>query len=749
MASQVLRIGYRPLRVGFLIRPESIADLLLSVRLNTVVWGGIYNPLIPVGDDPRLVDRLIAAFKVDVLHPIADSDRLNEVLRRYKHLAWPDALPGASGFFEQEAAALKLRVMDVLYWIERNRPEEDRSPYCFVRWSDNDPLAPLFACMFGQFPTRELGLPFDYQSAFIRGLHAQDVPILEGQSVHNFLYHRIAPIGSTGTNLEPQDPLPLRDHGVFVAEPNFHNLVGYWNARASGDSCTFFPLAHETRLLPYAREYLRQLAGWVARQTGFRRSISIWREPDQAVPEEITGEVPDDVRVLINSLNQEPDYRLPLFCKEPHSVVASLDTSAEGSPSFAISLPNEVKLEDMPYESRAQQWVVTVSPLAEFREGHTLQLPFIPRLNEWYSHRTGSIPHRLRVQTGGIGVVKELWDQTLQLWPIGGGAVIYKILELAGFRVAPSVPGRIAQQLITQMGGLEGCRVFKIPGVRKLIALKSAREGITRSTAVHTIFDKTETGASSFAKFKSLVIASRETSGTPDLTFNYLLRQGVFRPGLKFDCPRCTLDSWVSLGEVSETCNCGYCGQKFLVAPHLKNRGDWRFRLTGLFGREGGHEGAVPVVLTLLQLLRVHGFEGSFLYSTGTELKAGDDQCEVDAIVVERSRGEVRLLLGECKTSGEVTNDDITKLLRVQRRVSKIGIECYPLFAKTTEHFTDIEIERLKGLRREHVWPILFTAAELEPYEPYENLRETGAELRHPHDLRDLARNSELLYLTP
>lgn len=182
MASQVLRVGYRPLRVGLLIRAGNIDDLLLGVCLNTVLWGGVYNPLIPVGEDSKIVQRMIKAFKVDVLHPLADSDQLNEVLRGHKHLEWPNAISGASGLFGRGESELELHAVDVLHWVSRSRPEEGKSPYCIVRWNEADSLALLFACMFGQFPKRELGLQFDYQGTFVRVLAAQDVPILQDQS---------------------------------------------------------------------------------------------------------------------------------------------------------------------------------------------------------------------------------------------------------------------------------------------------------------------------------------------------------------------------------------------------------------------------------------------------------------------------------------------------------------------------------------------------------------------------------------
>jgi hypothetical protein len=44
-----------------------------------------------------------------------------------------------------------------------------------------------------------------------------------------------------------------------------------------------------------------------------------------------------------------------------------------------------------------------------------------------------------------------------------------KLFEYVGINAQQSMPGRIAFRLIAQLGGLQGCQVLKIAGVRKLI----------------------------------------------------------------------------------------------------------------------------------------------------------------------------------------------------------------------------------------------------------------------------------------
>src|ERR1700737_127129 len=75
---------------------------------------------------------------------------------------------------------------------------------------------------------------------------------------------------------------------------------------------------------------------------------------------------------------------------------------------------------------------------------------------------------------------------------------------------------------------------------------------------------------------------------------------------------------------------------------------------SGLFGRADNQEGAVPVTLTLQQLMRMHSLADG-IYTTAMDLKpkgATIPRCETDFVVLT-TRGhdrKVQIAVGECKT---------------------------------------------------------------------------------------------------
>jgi hypothetical protein len=74
--------------MGWLVRDGSLEDFRRAIRLSHTLWGGRFNPIIPV-QDRSLASDLIRTFQVDCLYNVADSPEVAAVLSDFKHLMWP------------------------------------------------------------------------------------------------------------------------------------------------------------------------------------------------------------------------------------------------------------------------------------------------------------------------------------------------------------------------------------------------------------------------------------------------------------------------------------------------------------------------------------------------------------------------------------------------------------------------------------------------------------------------------------
>src|SRR5690348_6720805 len=145
MATGLAEVAYRPIRIGMLIRDGSRDDLLAAIRLNTVLWGGAFNPVVQIGRSERRADYVVRHVPVDVLHPIADRAPLRRVIERHRELEWPPF----GGLIQAEGNESRLAAVDVDAVLPGLRPPRDtaggRLRGCVPFWDDSDPFALVFA----------------------------------------------------------------------------------------------------------------------------------------------------------------------------------------------------------------------------------------------------------------------------------------------------------------------------------------------------------------------------------------------------------------------------------------------------------------------------------------------------------------------------------------------------------------------------------------------------------------------------
>ena len=76
------------------------------------------------------------------------------------------------------------------------------------------------------------------------------------------------------------------------------------------------------------------------------------------------------------------------------------------------------------------------------------------------------------------------------------------------------------------------------------------------------------------------------------------------------------------------------------------------------------------------------------------------------------------VVIGECKTNGEMSEDEITRLLTIVEKLSGIGVKPFIVFSKAGSPFTTQELEVIDRHQTIDLNFILLAPRELEPYDP-------------------------------
>lgn len=750
-------VGYRPVRIGWCVRDGNFDDLRRALLTTHALWGGRYNPIIPIADRD-FARQLVELFRVDALCPVVDATELQEFARSFSYLPWPgfheDIFISGEGSFWPT-------FLDIYHparrlYEERIKGEKDPGVSALLfEWAADDPLADVFLASFGSYlPAAEIHI--DYASFVIRHLRGHMKSIARDGRVPPEAYDKLTANALCGYNLEGDRWLGRDNPGLYVGRAqDFSELVYFWNLRAAGIRLVFYDPSYDSRIGDSKNAWIQRLLQRPPDPEGWKDRIAVW----------FRGDEPGiDIKQLGGKAllcRATPDVwsgsnvRPPLMRFPAKSALASLSVGTT-SPSMSFQLPPKPFYDEPEFHN--QQVVVTVKPLIQAGdEEHTFWTPFSPELNEFYGREAYFMWNAARVEAEGLGIITEITHDSLSIHALSKRKLIAKIFESCGMSCEPSLPGRVASRVIEQVGGIQGCRVFKIAGVRKLIEKYSVLDSFMRTEATGMIGQRDpQTGRPNFATYEDLYIEPRDTAKlTPEDVLNYLLKQGVFRVGLNLKCTRCELIFWKHVDDVATKTTCEFCGAEFDVTPQLQDR-DWAYRRSGVFGREDNQQGSVPVVLTLQQLDTVLQSKPRIL-STAFEIKpksANVLPCETDFVVLAQAYPiddlKIELALGECKSGGgTITEDDVAKLSRVADAFSNERIRPYLVFAKTGS-FTQDEVERCRvGQDQYRRRVILLSDRELEPYFVYRrtekefNIRSTAI------SLEDLAQTTHDVYFVP
>jgi hypothetical protein len=750
-----VRIRYRPIRIGWCVRENNLDDLRKVLRWTHCFWAGRYNPVIPLGDE-RFATELVDLYRVDALFPAVDEAPATTFIEKFPHLRWPHV--HESLFIRDMDGHGLSNFLDIYHPVRRifeehikNKPEPAMTASLFT-WDDTDPLRDVFTAQFGAYPAKE-EIHIDYATWVEKRLKGTKVEIPMDGPIPKDAFMQLTPSALSAFEVN-QDRGPNWDNpGFYVGDAaDFMDLVHFWNLRAATVDLIFLDAKHEGRLLAIREEYLRVLLDRPRDRRSPGEGIGLWSKRGKKVDlaafqTSVTRVEIDAGDGLWNGLNLKP----PLMYLGEDSVLC---TSSEfrGIPSLSFELRQKPFYDEV--ELHNQVFVAGIRPLVFDERGETtFDYPFLPELNDFYRRDVGLV-HAVRSEIDGVGLVTDVTTDQLTISSVSCRKLISTIFGVYGITANLSEAGRIASSVIQQLGGVQGGRVFKIAGVRALIEKYKPSDWFTRSGAIQIIGQNDPvTGKPNFEPYEHLFIESREGGKLkPQHAFDFLLKHNVFRVGCCFVCPRCELQFWSHLDDIETKMVCEYCGERFNVTTQLHD-GGWAYRRSGLFGREDHQQGAIPVALTLQQLATV--LHRKIVYSTSMTLEpngATIEACETDFVVVsqrEYYENGISLAIGECKSRGEITDEDVRKLSKVADALPAKRIRSYIVFAKTSP-FSPDEIQRCRAAQpagRPRV--ILLSDRELEPYFVYERAAKEFEFQRTAVSLEGLAQATHNLYFQP
>lgn len=767
-----VHINYRPLRVGFCIKDQDFDALRQVGIINSYLSGGLFNPIIVISDsdnEEKIKDKVLS-IRPDILHVI--DDKLKEKLKLFNRDYLPRPFDLEQGILCEYEEKTYFQVLDVdsiirNIWERYMKVSSQKySNAILPKWQEDDELALLFTLIFGKFGLSG-EFTMNYERAYLKGLRARELNIEKGNLLAKELFTKVTPLLFSTEDLNQHYIARHRGMGFIIGRSNnFNDLVSFWNFRSNNPDAFFLPIECIDRFkscIEAIRDNVITLSKQ-GKQSSHLDYMMYFSQDNENVAKDIQNKYFSNPQVFRTKLRDnlyEARYNLVHFDDQPTQ--GDIETTRNGHFSLKFQLPDFKYSEKRFYPKRF--FAISFSFITEFEyPKHTLQLPNFCDLNEWYARKVCFHYDRMRVEPKGFAIITEDNTNFQTLQPLSLSDLLGKLFERSKLSISPSKAGKIGYQIIEQMRDIEGCRVFKITGVRDLLRSLSPLSNRTRKQCCDKIKDKKN---NSFLNFEDLYIEARKAPKlTPEMAFDFLVNKKVFRAGALIKCTRCDLESWVPLREFSDLLQCPLCDNKFSPLEENKSGITWHFRRSGLFGEYNNQEGSIPVLLSLLQLVRVKHDARIF---TGHDVEFNGNKCELDLIALDVNQhyfdSTPEIIIGECKDAGlrdkertqpvakrlkeryQVTDKDISNMIEIKKRLDSSGLRTWLLFSTTASMFSLDEIARFQGLTNQHIYPILFTANELEPYHPYDRYDRNKLQHSHAINYDQLAANSQFIYL--
>lgn len=351
-------------------------------------------------------------------------------------------------------------------------------------------------------------------------------------------------------------------------------------------------------------------------------------------------------------------------------------------------LSAERRVVEVPLDDR---WAVRVPHIAPpyLRQTRSLNAGWVntisPRLYSFNDDRADAMPSAAVERSRAYPSSSEMMDQrptregwlTFHSYDQDGHSirlpfmrdVVTAWLAAQGIEAAPSDAGRVANSMLTALGGLNRCRII----CHEAVLRQFDRMAHTRREIGGGEIEDVPFRTATVDQLQPMLRAIGTHWGRP-ATLQPLVDIGALRLGLSVQCDHCRKWNWYDLDEVGTQVTCERCLSVFSFPQgQLPPRTAWRYRVVGPYAVPKLAGGAYTCLLTLRFLREAFGAAPAMTFTTAFDLAKDGERLETDLFVWhDRDIGGRRLagpnlLVGECKGFAEdaFKQADVDRLRRL------------------------------------------------------------------------------------
>ena len=749
----------RPKRFAFIIPPGDLSAVSRAASINTALWGGKFNPIVPIRENEEL-SGILKEFDPDELLVFDGVELPQEIEQQFEQrIQKEESVVKEDDRSKKKDLWIGFNILPLLNEIYRTeiRINDDPSRARLIVAKGDEEWQSFVSVLFGDFSLLP-EMDRDYEDAFKNALRAELIE-LEPTDLLESVTDIVSPIQFTAQELTRfGGRASISTHVVFIGDRRKpEDLVAFWNLRATGRRVWFVPTDSYELHEPMVRVILK--SGRYAINPQLENQANIQKSP--SISEESALEIQEWINnlgegtVAIQMWTPRYGHSIDMYVGDIH--VAELEAGRRqditqfegGKHTWVNAISPEILGEERSFKKFS--WAIEVSFIGgDYDNATTLSLPRSPGVESLMQRTTGQ--RDARIGERGIVILEDSASSSLHFSALPTEEVFHAIFEDAGFDASASDPGIYADQIINKMGNLHSnCRIFKIRGVREIIDRLSSGESLDQATMRQIVVSEEDDGHGKNWRddLYSHLIIRKGQRGKLSFSeiFDELLDNQIIRPGLKLRCQGCRHEEWYHISEFSEEFTCRLCFSRERVRFSDPKTKQWKFKSDGFFRIPASARGSLSVITSLWRFSQFGMMSnGKYITSTNLSKKKGSKKNEIDYayLHIDTMGGtSFQLVLGEAKGFRDLENSDVKKMCEIADEFKETP---FLAFSTLKEKFSSAERALLTEATAKGYRLIVFTREELDPYDLFD--RFGGLPHKYAVTLDQLSVNTVHLNLT-
>jgi len=710
------QVRSRPFRLAFLVEPRDRKALQRVFEMNSSLWGGGFNFIIPISKS--VPDR----YKQEYQKPISAKTMINGFVEAFQ----PDYVvetradqckeyginfpEGRTLFFAQLLArdeqnrcqiGIDLRSVCHQMYEEQFQFVQRHGPEVVIPTCKDDRYVLLFSAMFGAFPAKS-----DVAQVYIDALDGKRKEYDPVAYPEIFHLRKLFPLRVTRHKLETyRNNYSWESHLFYMDETSGWDLIEYWNYRSLG--WPIIPLP--ARLAPQLKDFCEKIIADNHRP--LPSPSNVWRSTSFLCAKSQSFEAMQAfVQALKRPNHDHPltiDRRVPRLWEEwgrgaDHAIPQTVTHAQKSTNAYVIGSglhisfqPHEFAESD-PYCSR----YLASANVLESIGSNTPVIPWNRNVAAKLTYNFGQ--EKTWISREGIVTFGGTYSSTDHLRMPNPINIFGALAESSGFQLSLSPAGRVCEQIISAFGSLMAART--VLESKELLRMLDRMAHEDLEIEIEEPGDdpakrkKVKKPYALLGNVQRVLRMSHQTD--PERMERHLAaltRCNVLRLGMALQCDSCLNTSWFSLDGLKEKLNCPRCLTEFSFPAGMPPSNAWAYRVIGPFATSYFAHGAYCVAAALHFIDEKVAHKTTMIPSFEMK-KNGQTEFEADfgAFINMGAFSQITtpyLVLGECKSFNRFETKDFERARKTA--------ELYPGAVLCFCTFNDsLEASEIKGLKK-------------------------------------------------